>query len=104
MDAKISPILDGVTSLEDVKTTLKVIRKKLETDFGYVAPNYYFSLFIGLGLALGTAIGVAMGTPFEKGIVFGPMIGSGIGLIGGMLTGIYLDRQKVSMNLVLEDL
>ena len=104
IQTSISSYLRIIQTQKDLKLSLKKMRKSLAKDFGFIPPNYYLVLGIGLGLALGTSLGISIGVTFDNGIVFGPMIGSGIGLIGGLIVGMYLDKKKESKNRILKNL
>ncbi|MBD3275791.1 MAG: hypothetical protein GF372_10785 [Candidatus Marinimicrobia bacterium] len=104
IQTSISPYLGNIKTEKDAELNLKRLRKSLENDFGFVSSNYYLALGIGIGLGIGTALGITFGVPFENGIVFGPMVGSGIGLIGGLFIGGYLDMKKEAENRVLKNL
>jgi|SRR5690554_4561311 len=99
IQTSISPYLNNIQSQKDLKMSLKKLRKSLTKDFGFAPPNYYLTLGIGLGLALGTSQGILLGVPFDKGIV-----GSGIGLIGGLIVGMFMDKEKESENRILKNL
>jgi hypothetical protein len=102
IQTSISPFLENIHTKKDFKLSLKKLRKSLIGDFGFVPSNYYLTLGVSIGLALGTALGISLGVPFDRGIVFGQMTGSGIGLIGGLLIGMFLDKKKESENRILK--
>jgi hypothetical protein len=104
IESAMVPILEQIQTEKDIKASLKKLRRVLMGEFGFVPPHYFVALGIGLGLALGTSLGISIGVPFEQGIIYGPMIGSGLGMLGGILIGMSLDKKKESENRVLEHL
>lgn len=98
----ISPYLESIQNQEDIKPGLKKLRRSLKEDFGFVPLHYFLAIGIGSGIAIGTSLGISLGVPFDRGIIFGPMIGSGLGMMGGLIVGMSLDKKKESENLTLK--
>jgi len=104
IEASISSYFSEPKPETEFKSSLKKMRKFLISDYGFVPPNHYLTLGVGIGLAIGTSLGISIGVPFENGVVFGPIIGSGAGIIMGSVLGMSMDRKKESEDRVLTDL
>jgi len=93
--------LGNVRTEQETKNGFKNLKKLLNTRFGFVPPNYFITIGIGAGIAIGAGIGISFGVLFDNGIIYGPVIGSSIGLISGIFIGKLLDKKKEDENRIL---
>jgi hypothetical protein len=104
LQSEIENQLGGIQTVQQAKQGFKKLRRILMKDFGFIPPNYYAELGMGIGVALGISLGTSFGIPFNKGIIYGPMIGSGIGVIAGLIVGRILDKKKEQEGMILKSL
>lgn len=70
-----------------IKKALEKFKKHLKEQFSLVPKGHYTELYGGLGLSFGLVFGVAIFSNLDS-------MGIGLGLIGGMLVGAIMGRNK----------
>lgn len=98
---ELEPQLQPIETTSQALRAMKNLRSVLMKKFGFIPPNYFTALCVGIGLALGTGLGIAFGVLIEDGMIYGQMTGSCIGLVVGLVVGLALDSRKKQDDLVL---
>lgn len=96
--------LNNLESEKHIKKEIKHLRSILMNKYGFIPVNYYSSWGLIFGYIFGVILGFTMGVPFNNGLIYGPLIGSGIGLLTGLLIAGILEKQKRESNLILINL